>query len=103
MLYLCIPLFCCIKVEFKGVYIAWACFRDPHFYIVKLEFEGVNLILLLLLQNIDCGCSLEPHRRGGSNVYPRCSFEQKKYERFSNEIFIFIAECNFYILLGKFS
>ena len=25
-------------------------------------------------QNIDCGYSLEPPRRGGSNVYPRSMF-----------------------------
>ena len=31
-----------------------------HFYIVKLGFTGVNIIFLFLLQNIDCGYSLEP-------------------------------------------
>ena len=34
---------------------------------------GVYMFLTLLL-NIGCGCSLEPHRRGGSNVYPRSMF-----------------------------
>ena len=37
---------------------------DPtstHFYIVKLGFTGVYIIFLILL-NIDCGYSLEPHR-----------------------------------------
>ena len=33
----------------------------PHFYIVKLGFAGVYIIFLFLLQNIDCGCALEPH------------------------------------------
>ena len=28
-------------------------------------------------QNIDCGYSLEPPRRGGSNEYPQYVFEQK--------------------------
>ena len=28
-------------------------------------------------QNIDCGYSLEPPRRGGSNKYPQSVFEQK--------------------------
>ena len=37
---------------------------------------SIFLIFLFLLQNIDCGYSLEPPRRGGSNVYPLC-FEQK--------------------------
>ena len=32
----------------------------PHFYIVKLGFTGVYIISLFLLQNIDCGYSLEP-------------------------------------------
>ena len=32
----------------------------PHFYIVKLGFTGVYFYSLFLLQNIDCGYSLEP-------------------------------------------
>ena len=43
----------------------------PHFYIVKLGFTWVYIIFLILLQNIDCGYSLEPPRRGGSNEYPQ--------------------------------
>ena len=39
----------------------------PHFYIVKLGFKGVNIMFLISAQNIDCGYSLEPPRRGGSN------------------------------------
>ena len=35
---------------------------EPHFYIVKLGYTGVYLIFLFLLQNIDCGYSLEPPR-----------------------------------------
>ena len=46
----------------------------PHFYIAKLGYAGVYLFFLFLLQNIDCGYSLEPPRRGGSNVYPQCMF-----------------------------
>ena len=34
----------------------------PHFCIVKLWFVGVYLFFLFLLQNIDCGYSLEPPR-----------------------------------------
>ena len=41
----------------------------PHFYIVKLVFTGVYIIFLISAQNIDCGYSLEPPRRGGSNEY----------------------------------
>ena len=50
---------------------------EPHFYIAKLEYAGVYLFFLFflfLLQNIDCGYSLEPPRRGGSNVYPQSTF-----------------------------
>ena len=44
----------------------------PHFYIVKLGFTGVYIILL---KNIDCEYSLEPPRRGGSNEYHNLCFE----------------------------
>ena len=46
----------------------------PHFYIVKVGFTGVNIIFLISAQNIDCGYSLEPPRRGGSNEYPQSMF-----------------------------
>ena len=46
----------------------------PHFYILKLGFAGVYLFFLFLLQNIDCGYSLELPRRGGSNLYPQSMF-----------------------------
>ena len=45
-----------------------------HFYLVKLGYAGVYLFFLFLLQNIDCGYSLEPPRRCGSNVYPQSMF-----------------------------
>ena len=35
----------------------------PHFYIAKLGYAGAYLFSLCLLQNIDCGYSLEPARR----------------------------------------
>ena len=46
----------------------------PHFHIVKLGFTGVYIIFLFLLKNIDCGYSLEPPRRGGSNEFPQSMF-----------------------------
>ena len=46
----------------------------PHFYIVKLGFTEVYIIFLISAQNIDCGYSLEPPRRGGSNEYPQSMF-----------------------------
>ena len=60
---------------------------DPlglHFYIVKL---WVHIIFLISAQNIDCGYSLEPPRRGGSNEYPQSVFEQK-YENY--QIFFYL-------------
>ena len=47
---------------------------EPHFYIVKLGFTGVCIIFLISAQNIDCGYSFEPPRRGGSNEYPQSMF-----------------------------
>ena len=74
---------------------------DPlklHFYKVKLGFTLVYIIVLssaqkhrlwVLIrtasQNIDCGYSLEPPRRGGSNEYPQSMFlsrNMKKYQFF---------------------
>ena len=69
----------------------------PHFYIVKLGFRGVYIIFLLLLKNIDCGYSLEPPRRGGSNENPQSMFEQN-YEKYQN----FLSE-NFNFWVVKFS
>ena len=76
---------------------------DPlklHFYIVKLGFTGVYIIFLISAQNIDCGYSLEPPRRGGSNEYPQSVFEQKyeKYEFFYLKIFQFFGSEIFYIV-----
>ena len=48
--------------------------RKPHFYIVKLGFTGVYIIFHISARNIDCGYSLEPPRRGGSNEYPQSMF-----------------------------
>ena len=47
---------------------------NPTFYIVKLGFTVVYIIFLISLKNIDCGYSLEPPRRGGSNEYPQSMF-----------------------------
>ena len=46
-------------------------------FIVKLGFAGVYLFFLFLLQNKDCGYSLEPPWRGGSNMYPQSMFYAK--------------------------
>ena len=54
---------------------------EPHFYTVKLGFTGYTLFFLFLLKSIDCGYSLEPPRRGGSNDTHNLCFEQK-YEKY---------------------
>ena len=63
----------------------------PHFYIVKLGFTGVYIVFLISAQNIDCGYSLEPPRRGGSNEYPQSMFwaEIWKDQKFLSEYFHF--------------
>ena len=79
----------------------------PHFYIVKLEFTGVDIIFLNSAQNIDCGYSLEPPRRGGFNEYPQSKFWAeiwKKYQSFSSENFQFLEVKFFlYIWIDEFS
>ena len=46
------------------------------FHLQKLKiFRKKNLIFFVFFaQNIDCGYSLEPPRRGGSNEYPQSMF-----------------------------
>ena len=64
----------------------------PHCYIVKLGFTGVYIIFLISAQNIDCGYSLEPTQRGGSNEYPQSMFlsrNMKNIRLFYLKIFIF--------------
>ena len=43
----------------------------------------MNLIILFLIfaQNIDCGYTLEPPRRGGSNEYPQSMFWSKNKKK----------------------
>ena len=48
-----------------------------------LSFKNENFqykiydIFLIFAQNIDCGYTLEPSRRGGSNEYPQSMFWSK--------------------------
>ena len=70
---------CCLN---KQVFITKTCLYNfdplkPHQYIVILGFTGVYIIFLISAQNIDCGYSLEPPRRGGSNEYPQSMFSVK--------------------------
>ena len=78
----------------------------PHFYIVKLGFiMGIHYFFLFLLKNIDCGYSLEPPHRGGSNECHNLCFEQK-YEKkkvFYLKIFSFWRWKFLYIWISMFS
>ena len=69
----------------------------PHFYIVKLGFTGVDIIFLILIKIIDCGYSLEPSRRGGSNECPQYMVwaEIWKLSEFLSD--------NYHFLMVKFS
>ena len=40
----------------------------------KFSDKNSNIFFLISAQNIDCGYSLEPPRRGGSNEYPQSMF-----------------------------
>ena len=79
--------------------------RITHFCIAKLGYTGVHLFFSFFLQNIDCGCSLEPPRRGGSNVYPQSMFRantRKKYiKKLSAEKFQFLQLKNLCIMHGR--
>ena len=62
-------------------------------------------IFLILLQNIDCGYSLEPPRRGGSNVYPQFMFGAKirKISNFFSRNFQFLqVKKSLYIAWASF-
>ena len=70
---------------------------EPHFCIEKKrEFAGVY-IFFFLLQNINCGYSLEPPRRDGLNVTKMC---KNKKRFFFLQHFIFVNFKNLRILHG---
>ena len=46
-------------------------FKNENFHRQKVD------IFLIFAQNIDCGYTLEPPRRGGSNEYPQSMFWSK--------------------------
>ena len=55
------------------------CNTQGFFSPVKIEnfMRKKNNIFLIFAQNIDCGYTLEPPRRGGSNEYPQSMFWSK--------------------------
>ena len=50
-------------------------FKNENFQLKKFD------IFLIFAQNIDCGYTLEPPRRGGSNEYPQSMFWSKKKKK----------------------
>ena len=51
--------------------------RHNHKKNIHLTLEnktGIKCTVFVFFAPIDCGCSLEPLRRGGSNVYPQFMF-----------------------------
>ena len=69
-----------MKVGYEGVplrKLAHAINKD--FLALKIEHFQMNKFdfFLIFAQNIDCGYTLEPPRRGGSNEYPQSMFWSK--------------------------
>ena len=92
----------CVEHFDFGVIITKTCLYnfDPiktHFYKVKLGFTGVYIIFLISAKNIECGYSLEPPRRAGSNGYPQSMFCAEIWKK----IFFYLKNCHF--LVVKFS
>ena len=69
---------------------------ESHFYIAKGGYAGVYLFFLFLLQNIDCGYSLEPL----PTIYV-LSKNKKNIRIFLLKIFIFDNFKNLCILRGR--
>ena len=68
-----------------------------HIYIILTPLNPTSDIFHILLKNIDCGYSLEPPRRGGSNEHPQSMFRAEMWK-----ISEFLSE-NFQCLVVKFS
>ena len=53
--------------------------KCPHAVQFSIHYENLLMqyIFLIFAQNIDCGYTLEPPRRGGSNEYPQSMFWSK--------------------------
>ena len=70
----------------------------PLLYSKPGVLQGYIVFFLFLLKNIDCGYSLEPLRRGGSNEYTQSVFLSRNMKKKSE----FLSE-NFQFLVVKFS
>ena len=56
--------------------------RKMLIFFLYVDIFLINVdIFLIFAQNIDCGYTLEPPRRGGSNEYPQSMFWSKNKKR----------------------
>ena len=49
----------------------------------------IRIFFIFLLKNMDCGYSLEPPRRGGSNEYPQSMFLNRNK---NNNVYLFKSQ-----------
>ena len=75
------------------------CYLEPHFYIEKLGYAGVDLFFLFLLQNIDCGYSMRRFYRVPT-IYV-LSINKKNTKIFPLKFSIFTAEKILCVLHGQ--
>ena len=52
--------------------------------IENFQWKIFDIFLIFFAQNIDCGYTLEPPRRGGSNEYPQSMFWSKNKNQRTN-------------------
>ena len=64
----------CHFSSLKRAYITLNITLNPNFIQQNWGLQGYTLFFLFMLKNIDCGYSLEPPHRGGSNEYPQSMF-----------------------------
>ena len=57
--------------ENTPIQIYWKFYHQKHW---KFSDKNSDIFFYISAQNIDCGYSLEPPRRGGSNEYPQSMF-----------------------------
>ena len=68
--------------------VKWEMCITPNFYTVKLGCSGVDILLIFLLKNIDCGYLFELPGQYCSNEYPQSIFWanlRKENHKISNE------------------
>ena len=85
------------RTSWQHTYIILTPLNPTFIYTKTGDYRGINYFFLFLLKHIDCGYSLEPPRRGGSNEYSNLYFDQK-YEKYQN-----VLSKNFHFLVVKFS